>query len=107
MHIVIFTEELLIDFCELVGKHSGENLADAVWQTMKLYGLQGCVGHAIFCSEYNLIVSQVMTHSHPQPLDSSSQGLSKSSSIIRIEIMDEFSYPESIHSDSIIIPCPQ
>jgi|ERR1700733_12424206 hypothetical protein len=60
MHIVIFTEELLIDFRELVGKHSGENLADAVWQTMKLYGLQGRVGHAIFCSNYHLIVSQVI-----------------------------------------------
>ena len=60
MHIVIFTEELLIDFRELVGKHSGENLADAVWQTMKLYGLQGRVGHAIFCSNYYLIISQVI-----------------------------------------------
>jgi hypothetical protein len=30
MHIVIFTEEL-IDFCELVEKHLGENIADAVW----------------------------------------------------------------------------
>jgi hypothetical protein len=39
------TEELLIDFRELVGKHSGENLAEAVWQTMGLYGLRGRVCH--------------------------------------------------------------
>ncbi|KAF8065126.1 hypothetical protein FPV67DRAFT_1419270, partial [Lyophyllum atratum] len=36
-------EELLIDFCELVGEHSGENMAEAVWGTMKLYGLIGRV----------------------------------------------------------------
>ena len=39
-------EELLIDFRELLGKHTGENLAEAVWCTMELYGLQGRVrGH--------------------------------------------------------------
>ena len=36
-------EEILIDFQELVGKHTGENQAEAVWDTMKLYGLQGRV----------------------------------------------------------------
>ena len=33
------TEELLIDFRELIGEHSGENMAEAVWATMELYGL--------------------------------------------------------------------
>ncbi|KAJ6554795.1 hypothetical protein B0H19DRAFT_863005, partial [Mycena capillaripes] len=33
-------EELLIDFRELVGEHSGENLADAVWKTIEMYGLE-------------------------------------------------------------------
>lgn len=33
-------EELLIDFRELVGEHSGENMADAVWATLELYGLK-------------------------------------------------------------------
>jgi hypothetical protein len=36
-----FAEELLIEFRELVGPHSGENMADAVWTTMELYGLVG------------------------------------------------------------------
>jgi hypothetical protein len=36
-------EELLIDFRELIGEHSGENMAEAVWQTMELYGLVGRV----------------------------------------------------------------
>lgn len=39
----LFTEELLIDFCELIGSHSGENLAAAIWETLELYGLQGWV----------------------------------------------------------------
>lgn len=38
-----YAEELLIDFRELVGSHSGENLASAVWQTLELYELQGRV----------------------------------------------------------------
>ena len=35
------SEELLIDFRELVGEHSGENLAHAVYDMLKVYGLQG------------------------------------------------------------------
>jgi hypothetical protein len=41
LHTVI--EELLIDFRELIGEHSGENMAEAVWATMELYGLVGKV----------------------------------------------------------------
>ena len=37
------SEEKLIDFRELVGEHSGENLAHAVYETLNLYGLKGCV----------------------------------------------------------------
>ncbi|KAI9434269.1 hypothetical protein BJY52DRAFT_1131707 [Lactarius psammicola] len=36
-------EELLIDFCELSGEHSGENMAQAVWETLTQYGLIGQV----------------------------------------------------------------
>ncbi|KAG1781171.1 hypothetical protein EV702DRAFT_923412, partial [Suillus placidus] len=32
-------EELLIDFCEIIGEHSRANLAEAVWHTLELYGL--------------------------------------------------------------------
>ncbi|KAE9389813.1 hypothetical protein BT96DRAFT_755555, partial [Gymnopus androsaceus JB14] len=32
-------EEILIDFQELLGEHSGENMADVVWNTLKKYGL--------------------------------------------------------------------
>lgn len=32
-------EELLIDFRELVGEHSGENMAEEVWSTLETYGL--------------------------------------------------------------------
>lgn len=38
-----FTEELLIDFRELLGEHSGENFASLVWDTLELYGLVGRV----------------------------------------------------------------
>ena len=38
-----FSEELLINFRELIGEHSGENMAEAVWQTLELYGLVGKV----------------------------------------------------------------
>jgi hypothetical protein len=38
-----FTEELLIDFRELVGEHSGENMAEVVWETLNQYSLVGRV----------------------------------------------------------------
>ncbi|SJK99091.1 uncharacterized protein ARMOST_02377 [Armillaria ostoyae] len=33
-------EDLLIDFRELIGRHTGENMAEAVWDTLTLYGLR-------------------------------------------------------------------
>ncbi len=35
----IHLEELLIGFREIDGEHSGENLAEVVWETLLLYGL--------------------------------------------------------------------
>jgi len=34
-------EELLIDFREIQGEHSGANMGQAVWETVQLYGLKG------------------------------------------------------------------
>jgi hypothetical protein len=34
-----FLEEVLIDFQEISGEHSGENLANIVWATLELYGI--------------------------------------------------------------------
>jgi hypothetical protein len=39
------TEELLIDFRELLGEHSGENMAEAVWETLVMYGIEGRVSY--------------------------------------------------------------
>ncbi|KAJ8495678.1 hypothetical protein ONZ45_g12768 [Pleurotus djamor] len=36
-------EEILIDFQELIGSHTGANLAEVVWQTMLSFGLVGKV----------------------------------------------------------------
>ncbi len=36
-------EEILIDFQELIGEHSGANLANAVWGTIEFYGLSNKV----------------------------------------------------------------
>jgi hypothetical protein len=38
-----FLEELLIDFRELIGEHSGENMAAIVWSTLELYKIQNKV----------------------------------------------------------------
>ncbi|KAF5372594.1 hypothetical protein D9758_005206 [Tetrapyrgos nigripes] len=35
--------ELLIDFRELIGEHSGENVADAVWDTLEKFGITAWV----------------------------------------------------------------
>jgi hypothetical protein len=41
----VSAEELLIDFKEIIGQHNGENLAEAVWGTLELYGItdKACV----------------------------------------------------------------
>ena len=39
----ILKEELLIDFRELVGEHSGENMAEVIWETLKRYGIENRV----------------------------------------------------------------
>ena len=48
-------EELLIDFRELIGEHSGENMAEAVYNTLELYGLKEKVSKPTIChnSSYN------------------------------------------------------
>jgi hypothetical protein len=35
----LILEETLLDLKEIPGEHSGENLANAIWETLKLYGL--------------------------------------------------------------------
>lgn len=40
---LLILEELLIDFRELVGEHSGENIAEAVWETLTYYNIQNKV----------------------------------------------------------------
>jgi hypothetical protein len=49
----LVAEELLIDFQELLGKHSGENMAEAVWETLVMYGIEGRV--VITCHSSKLI----------------------------------------------------
>ncbi len=39
----VYSEEILIDFRELIGEHSGVNMAAAVWETLQKYGLIGRV----------------------------------------------------------------
>ena len=34
------SEELLIDFQELRGEHTGKNMAEAVWETLTRYDIQ-------------------------------------------------------------------
>ncbi|KAJ6529070.1 hypothetical protein DFH09DRAFT_812170, partial [Mycena vulgaris] len=38
--LISVVEELLIDFRELVGEHSGENMAAEIWKTIEMYGLE-------------------------------------------------------------------
>ncbi|KAI9569897.1 hypothetical protein HD554DRAFT_2019773 [Boletus coccyginus] len=50
----MIAEELLIDFCELVRKHSGENLAHAIYNTLNIYSLKD---HVIAINADNLNTS--------------------------------------------------
>src|SRR5271163_853444 len=44
------TEELLIDFSQ--GEHSGKNMAQGIWETMELYGLNSRVSGGILSLSY-------------------------------------------------------
>jgi hypothetical protein len=39
-YLISSAEELLIGFQELIGEHSGENMAAAVWTTLETYDIQ-------------------------------------------------------------------
>ena len=39
-----FAMKLLINFWELIGEHSSENMANAVWETLVMYRIEGRVG---------------------------------------------------------------
>ena len=51
-HTRLVAEELLIDFRELLGEHSGENMAEAVWETLAMYGIEGRVRHNMQLCQY-------------------------------------------------------
>lgn len=53
-------EEMLIDFREIIGEHSGENLAHAVWETMELYGLKGRVSAFLYVAYYFINSAQII-----------------------------------------------
>ncbi|KAK0234627.1 hypothetical protein EDD85DRAFT_774494, partial [Armillaria nabsnona] len=57
-------EELLIDFCELEGAHSRENIAEVVWETLTLYRLceKVCINNVditLYADVYRILSSSV------------------------------------------------
>jgi hypothetical protein len=52
-------EELLIDFREPVGQHSGENLASALYDTITLYGLEGRVSFEVIPGFHMLMLPAI------------------------------------------------
>jgi len=50
--------EELINFHELIGEHLGDNMVEAIWQTIELYGLVGRVCSSFFI--YRLTSSQII-----------------------------------------------
>lgn len=63
-------EELLIDFTELIGEHTGANMADAVWSTMKRYGLVGRVLAVVMdnASNNNTLMEALEAHHRAEGL---------------------------------------
>ena len=51
-------EELLTDFRELLGEHSGENMAEVIWETLKQYDLIGWVSYV----HYHVYTSNKVDH---------------------------------------------
>jgi hypothetical protein len=53
LQLIVFPEELLIDFQELLGAHSGENMAAVVWSTLEMYNIQTKVCPHDFVNLFN------------------------------------------------------
>jgi hypothetical protein len=53
----------LIDFHEIIGEHSGANLASIVWNTIETYGLQKkvCVPKMQLSYELTLVLMQILS----------------------------------------------
>jgi len=61
----LVAEEPLTDFWELLGEHSGKNMAEAAWETLVMYGIEGRV--VITCNSSKLIclpMSSIFRFSH-------------------------------------------
>lgn len=56
-HILTFKilQELLIDFQEIIGEHSGKNMAQTVWETLIFYGINDKVNHFYYIAFIYLI----------------------------------------------------
>lgn len=52
------SEELMIDFRELLGQHTGENMAEVVWDTFVRYGIEKRVSHLV------IQVNTVLTYAY-------------------------------------------
>lgn len=61
---IVHIEEILIDFQEIVGQHSGKNLAEVVWETFKTYGLLGKVGYMILPFLLDVTKSLLVSDNH-------------------------------------------
>jgi hypothetical protein len=111
-----FVEELLIDFRELIREHSGENMAEAVWTTLELYGLTRKASFDLLSSippslssSYSQIIAMVMDNaSNNNTLMTSLErqcqewGISFSARDARMRCM-----PHTVHLASIKVFSPQ
>jgi hypothetical protein len=57
-----YLEEMLIDFCELVGEHLGENMAEAIWQMLEIYRPLGWVCKMPFLYNINNHLPDIAGH---------------------------------------------
>jgi hypothetical protein len=48
-------EEMLLDFQEIVGEHSSENMASIVWDTLKMYEIEDKVSEITHFACFSLI----------------------------------------------------
>jgi hypothetical protein len=55
-------EELLINFCQLEGEHSGANMAEATWDMLTHFGIENWVGHKMprHQAMLNMFLLQIM-----------------------------------------------
>jgi hypothetical protein len=101
---------MLIDFRELLGSHTGDNMGDAVWETFVMYNIQDKVLLLIFCPDSKLNFKQIIAFmmDNASNMDTFVDAIKKHMDLVDIDFDTEWAclrcLPHTTHLAAIEVP---